>query len=164
MHLLRLMLIFATCLVAGCATSYIEPNGADIATISFRNASGKPDVLIQSFKVAEDCSGGRPNFKGKPRLKPNEEINVKIQADKDFTFIFGYGALTGGAGFEIEYCQVIATITPEKNWNYFARFLIADKKCYLRFEGESPNGDNKEVRVRYRKFKPPFLNSSPSCE
>lgn len=76
--------LLALLAMAGCASPYIQPDGPDVASLTFKSdAPSRIDVM--SFKVADNYSGGKLRFSGRP-LQPGEQSEIKIIPDQTFSF------------------------------------------------------------------------------
>jgi hypothetical protein len=148
--------------LAGCTTPYVGPTGEDAAAVTFKNAT-RQVVGVQTFKVAEDCSGGKLTVGDKSGLKTNEEVSVKVQAGQPFSFLVSFVETMGLAGYR--YCIFPATFTPRRGARYVARFKMveAETRCVVDFAAVGVSGETKEATFKPREFRRAALESGSFC-
>jgi hypothetical protein len=158
-------LLFSAILCVGCATqNYVEPEGPDVATLTFQNKSDS-DIWITAFKVPEDCSGGMLKFANNSTLPAGDELSVKIRANLPFSLWLFYSpkTLLGLAPS----CRIPATFTPKPEHRYIARFISSREKssaCYFSIFAVSPTGESIEPTFRIRNRRFPFFDSGSFCD
>lgn len=151
-----ILVIPATLAFAGCAKPYIQPEGADTATLTLTNES-PISISVLSFAVAEDCSGGKLYFHDGAPLLPRKNLGIKVKADQAFSFSFGYHMGN-------KYCLMPSTFTPRRGANYVARFAADMEKCYVSVVAVTDTGEIKEPSYRLRKWRTPISESGSFCE
>jgi len=119
------LLAIISVILFGCASPpYIPPQLPDAAILTFTNKA-EIEVILQGFKNAEDCSGGRLNFNDRRKLGPGEKTTISIAPEEEFSFrfhaankpYFRYG------------CLMPATFTPQEGIAYFSTFDLIDLHC-----------------------------------
>lgn len=159
-HLWRppILLGLALSLVA-CASPYVEPSGSETAALTIENATAR-NVLVHSFKVGEDCSGGKLVLGRSPLLAGSESVTVKVRPGQPFSFYV--------AQVRSNYaCHVAGTFVPREGARYRARFwtdpdLSVDQaKCYI--ELRDADSGATEPTFRKRTWRLPFTEQGSFC-
>ncbi len=159
MRLRSTVIILAPLLLAACASAYVEPQGPDTATVTIQNA-GPMRLAIFAYKVAEDCSGGRPKIANTPALDPGQSVSFKVKGNDAFSFFAGFAQSTL---IKETNCFMPLTFTPRSGEKYIARFTVSGGKCYPAIVATTPAGERKEA-FRLRQLQMTMTEAGAACK
>ena len=159
MRLRNTLIILAPLLLAACASAYVEPQGPDTATVTIQNA-GPMGLAIFAYRVAADCSGGRPKIANTPRLEPGRSVSFKVQGNEAFSFFAGFDHATLTKEMN---CFMPVTFTPRSGEKYVARFTLSGGRCYPAIVSTTPAGERKEA-FRLRELQMTMTEGGAACK
>jgi len=153
MNLKFCAVLLGTLSAVGCTSPYVQPNGPDVASLTFEN--GAPArVEVKGFKVGSDCSGGVLRL-APSALQPSEQSQIKVVPDQPFSFFFSYSVAN-------KYCVMPGTFVPKARQRYVASFGADAERCYVGMQVITAGGPVKEASFRLRKFT--TLEDGAFCE
>ena len=153
---------FVAFVLQACTTPYVEPQGSNVGVLTIKNSTDRA-VVLQGFKNAADCSGGRLVLTPSNTVPPFGEITVKVQPDEPFSFFSSYSLVSGG---KITYCHLPATFTPRSGGRYTVHFSVDSTVsiCYMPMTARTLSGEQPEPSFKLRQWQRPFADSGSFCK
>lgn len=150
------LLVVVPLAFVACAKPYVQPVGAETASLKFVNTA-YIDVGLMGFNVADNCSGGKLHFNGKVGLAASEHATIRVKANEPFSFAFHFSAGN-------KYCNMPATFTPAQGREYIATFAADSVKCYVSVVSATDASRKREPTFKLRQWRTPMWEDGAFCE
>lgn len=135
--------VLGTLLAVGCTSPYVQPNGPDVASLTFKN-DAHARIEVKGFKVGSNCSGGVLRLT-QNALQPSAQSQINVVPDQPFSFFFSYNVAN-------KYCVMPGTFLPKAGQKYVASFGADGERCYVGMHVITAGGPVREGSFRLRKF------------
>jgi hypothetical protein len=159
-HIRRTVLVVAASVLTSCVTAYVEPEGANSASITFVNDADRI-VGLQGFKVAGDCSGGKFNFNKTADLGTGERLTIKVRAGEPFSFFFLYNRISSP---KIDYARQPVTFVPRSGNRYQSEIVVRGNRYDVTVEQLAGETHVPEPSARLRTWRTPMTESGSFCD
>jgi len=155
--MLGIVMFAGTSFLQACSTSYVQPEGTDVAFLTIKNPlDGQLEVA--GFRNAADCSGGLIYLAPDRYVQPRGELQIKVRPDEPFSFYASYSL--GG-----EDCRLTATFTPKAGSHYAAYYSLepSEGNCFMSILVQTTSAEVRESSFRLRRSQTPTTPSGSFC-
>ena len=138
MNRFAIFVAFTSVLTAGCESlQYNPPPGRPVATLTFRNAVGSGEVVMNAFQTADCRDAGK--YVANSELKPGGEAKLTAEAGRPFSFrvqskrpVTGNSANVAVPGLiRMNVCDAAGTFEPRVGGKYSVIFTDANDACQV---------------------------------
>lgn len=150
-------------LTTACTTAYVEPVRSDLAILTVINGT-KTNSIIQGFKNASDCSGGKLHFGDSEILAWGNKV-IRVVPNEPFSFFIWLGRPIGDNFSEI--FRMPMTFTPLPNRDYYLTYQESEGKMRLKMEIKDDIFLDKKIQdktFKLREWRAAFLEDGSFCK
>lgn len=137
------LLVGLISLLAGCASTYIAPQGSPTVSVEYRDSGSTPVLYFDVFEDPKICGKRRP-------VKPDAagRYVFRYPANADLSFRIMYSQVQSPA---VKMCDMYVTFSAESGYDFQIQSTDSDEACYVRVIKTGASGVSTEVDIRMRR-------------